>query len=717
MLSRTLLTFLLLSVFLAGCARTDEGQPASVEQHEAAADPYLWLEEVDSERALDWVREQNAATDKTLRSDPRYAVYRQETLAILTSTDRIPSGSLRGGYVYNFWQDDTHVRGIWRRISLQDYRNNSTKWQILLDLDKLAEQENENWVWSARDIRCLPPRYERCMIALSRGGGDANVKREFDVRSSSFVENGFRLPEAKSGALWVDEDTLLVNTDFGPDSMTDSGYARVVKRWRRGTTLESADTLYTGERSDVWVAASGLFDDSGVVPLIKRAVSFFEQEVFLVTKNNALIRLPTPRQAAIKGLYRGQLLVELSENWPVNGEVYAQGSLVSFSLADFLQHDKIDTVHTLFLPAERTSLQQVRTTSDAVMVTVLDNVIGKLMAYTFSQEAWHGQMVEMPDMAMVNLHYGGIAEPAVFADVESFLIPDSLYLVDSRSLAAERIKSVPDRFDAANATVNQYNAVSADGTRIPYFIVQPANSKPDGSTPTLLYGYGGFQISSTPAYLGTTGKLWLERGGAYVVANIRGGNEFGPQWHRAAMLENRQRSYDDFIAVAEDLIARGITSPERLGIYGRSNGGLLVGVALTQRPDLFNAAASFVPLLDMLRYTELPPGASWMAEYGDPADPEMRRIISAYSPYQNIRADVKYPKALFYTSTRDDRVHPGHARKMAARMLENGHPVYYYENMEGGHGGAANQLQQADLQALLYVYLTRQLMDDAGRGD
>jgi len=343
------------------------------------------------------------------------------------------------------------------------------------------------------------------------------------------------------------------------------------------------------------------------------------------------------------------------------------------------------------------------------MVTTLENVAGKLTAYTFSDGRWRGKPIGLPDLAMVNLHYDGVAETKIFASVESFLIPDSLYLVDSKTLQAERIKSVPNRFDASNAVVNQYKAVSKDGTQIPYFVVRPADAGMDGSTPTLLYGYGGFQISSPPSYLGATGKLWLERGGAYVVANIRGGNEFGPSWHQAAMLENKQRSYDDFIAVAEDLIARGLTSPKHLGIYGRSNGGLLVGVAFTQRPDLFNAVASVVPLLDMLRYTELPPGASWMAEYGDPSDPKMRKVISAYSPYQNIKADVQYPQVLFYTSTRDDRVHPGHARKMAARMLENGHPVYYYENLEGGHSGSANQPQHASQLALMYVYLARQL--------
>lgn len=685
--------------------------PADKREQEPV-DAYLWLEEVDSERALNWVAEQNVATEKALTADPRYSVFRQESLEILTAKDRIPSGSLRGGYVYNFWQDDKHVRGIWRRVKLKEYIGNAPDWQLLLDLDKLAEKENENWVWSARDLRCLPPLYERCMIALSRGGSDANTKREFDAGTASFVENGFHLPEAKSGAIWVDEDTLMVHSDFGPGSMTDSGYARIVKRWKRGQTLESAETLFEGESSDVWIASSGLYDGEGIVSIVRRSISFFEQEMFVVAGDSQLVRLPLPGRVALRGLYDGQLLIQLSEDWEINGQIVVQGALVSFSLSDFLANEKVGKIHTVFEPTRRTSLQQVRITRGAVLATTLENVTGKLTAYTFSDDNWIGQTIELPELAMVSLHYDGIADRFVFASVESFLLPESLYTIDTVSLKAERIQSVPGRFDAAGAVVNQYEAVSADGTNIPYFVIHPADIELDGTTPTVLYGYGGFEISSTPSYLGTVGKLWLERGGAYVVANIRGGSEFGPAWHRAATLENKQRSYDDFIAVAEDLIARGISSPKHLGVYGRSNGGLLAGVAFTQRPDLFNAAASFAPLLDMLRYPEMPPGASWMAEYGDPSDPAMREIISAYSPYQNIKSDVQYPKALLYTSTRDDRVHPGHARKMAARMIENGHAVFYYENMEGGHSGAANQLQQADQMALLYVYMTQQLADD-----
>lgn len=705
MILRTLTVIAVAFTGLMACSSADKSEQELV-------DAYLWLEEVDSERALDWVAEQNAATEKVLNADPRYSVYRQESLEILTAKDRIPSGSLRGGYVYNFWQDDVNVRGIWRRVSLKEYRTDNPDWQLLLDLDELAKQEKENWVWSARDLRCLPPLYERCMIALSRGGGDANVKREFDARTASFVENGFYLPEAKSGAIWADEDTLMVHTDFGPDSMTDSGYARIVKRWRRGQTLESAETLYEGESSDVWVASSGLYDGEAIISIVRRAITFFEQEMFVVTNDSKLVRLPLPGRATLRGLFSDQLLIQLSEDWQIREKTLTQGSMVSFSLKDFLANEKIGDIYPVFVPTERTSLQSVRTTAGAVLATTLDNVAGKLTAYTFANGTWSGQPVELPGLAMVRLHYDGIAEPVVFASVESFLIPESLYTIDSNSLKAERVKSVPDRFDASGAVVNQYAAVSTDGTKIPYFVVQPADIDLDGTTPTLLYGYGGFQISSTPSYLGPAGKLWLERGGAYVVANIRGGSEFGPAWHQAAVLENKQRSYDDFIAVAEDLIARGITSPQHLGIHGGSNGGLLVGVALTQRPDLFNAVASFVPLLDMLRYTELPPGASWMAEYGDPSDPKMRAIISAYSPYQNISPEAQYPKVLLYTSTRDDRVHPGHARKMAARLIENKHSVYYYENMEGGHSGAANQLQQADQLAMLYVYLAQQLGGD-----
>ncbi len=675
-------------------------------------DPYIWLEEVESEQALDWVRARNAESLEVIEGDARFEPFRAQALEILTAEDRIPYGVYRGGHVYNFWQDKTHVRGLLRRTSLASYRTASPEWETVLDIDALAEEEGENWVY--KGSTCLAPDYTRCIVSLSRGGKDAAVRREFDTTTKSFVEGGFALPEAKTYLSWLDADHLLVGTDFGEGSLTTSGYPRIVKRWARGTAIEEAKTLFEGDEEDFLVFSFQLVRPEGSVSLIRRGKSFFEQEYFIVGEGDgdALVKLPVPLHVEVEGLFEGQLLLQPQEDWPVGDQTIAKGTLVSMDLAAFKDSGTLPPLKTLYTPDDRSALQSVSTSRSAVILNTLSNVTSALKRFTIEDGEWVTQEIALPANGSAGVAAAMPDSDVVFLNYESFLVPDTLYVYDAKSETLEALKQAPARFSADGLVTRQFEAVSKDGTKIPYFVVHREDLVLDGTNATRLYGYGGFRISLDPSYSGIVGKLWLEQGGVNVIANIRGGGEFGPGWHEAALKLNRQRAYDDFAAVAEDLIARKITTPPHLGIMGGSNGGLLVGVAFTQRPELYNAVVCAVPLLDMLRYHLLPPGASWMGEYGDPDIPEERAAIAAYSPYQNVRADADYPKVFFITSTKDDRVQPGHARKMAARMIEQGHDILYYENIEGGHSASANLKQVAYQSALQYVYFSRQLMDN-----
>ncbi len=680
----------------------------------ADEDPYIWLEEVEGEKALDWVRERNTESLAVLEGDARFKGFEEKALSIVTAQDRIPYGVYRGGYVYNFWQDEAHVRGLIRRTSLESYRSETPDWETVLDMDALAEAEDENWVYKGSS--CLAPEFNRCILTLSRGGKDAAVRREFDYATKTFVDGGFELPEAKTYLTWFDKDHLIVGTDFGEGSLTTSGYPRVAKLWRRGTPIESAKTLYEGQAEDFLVASYRLDRPEGSLSVIVRGISFFESEYFIVGEDGALTKLPVPEHMELDGLFMGQLLMTPQEDWAVGDATVAKGTLVSIDLAAFLKNGALPPLKTLFVPDARSAVQSVSDAKSALIVSVLSNVTSVMKRFTFKDGAWASQDIPIPPNGSAGVAAAVSFNDTVFLNYESFLVPDTLYAYDAGSQDFGPLKQAPARFDAKGLVTRQLEATSKDGTKVPYFIVHRDGLAYDGTNATNLYGYGGFRISLDPSYSGVVGKLWLERGGVYVVANIRGGGEFGPGWHEAALKLNRQRAYDDFIAVAEDLIARKITSPEHLGIAGGSNGGLLVGVAFTQRPDLMNAVVCAVPLLDMLRYHLLPPGASWIGEYGDPESPEERAAIAAYSPYQNVKADADYPKVFFVTSTKDDRVQPGHARKMAARMIEQGHDLLYYENTEGGHAAGANLRQVAYQQALQYVYLSRQLMDGSGDG-
>jgi len=674
-------------------------------------DPFEWLEEVQGEAALAWVRERNAQSLRLLQAGAEFPALRQQLLEVLNASDRIPSVSRRGDWLYNLWQDEQHKRGLWRRCTLDEYRKPEPAWDTVLDLDALGAAEGESWVFAG--AQALAPDYRRCLVSLSRGGADAHVVREFDLVEKRFIDDGFQLPEAKSQVEWIDEHTIYVGTDFGPGSLTDSGYVRIIKRWQRGTPLAAAVTVFEGETRDVAVSAHVDRTPGFERTLFVRALDFYRQTQFLLV-DGRLVELDLPRDAQIQ-FWGPRLLITLRSDWEIGGAHHPSGSLLLADAAAFVRGERA-ALQPLFTPSPRRSLADYALTRDHLLLNVSENVASRLEEWDFSGPAPRHRRVEAPfpgTLSLASLHDSELPADALadryWLSYTDFLTPDTLFLARAGVDAREALKSRQPQFDATGMRAEQFFARSADGTAVPYFVIWPAGASADGQNPTLLYGYGGFEVSMQPWYSGGIGRAWYARGGVLVLANIRGGGEFGPAWHQAAILERKQKSYDDFIAVAEDLIGRGITTPRHLGIMGGSNGGLLVGAVMVQRPELFNAVVCQVPLLDMRRYHRLLAGASWMAEYGDPDEAADWDFISRYSPYQNVRPDKTYPRLLFTTSTRDDRVHPGHARKMAALMLEQGHELLYYENIEGGHGGAADNEQRATLQALEYSYLWLQL--------
>ena len=667
-------------------------------------DPHLWLEAVDDAKVLDWVRSRNAVTTQELEASPDFKPIHDRLLTILDSEARIPYVTKIGDRYYNFWRDAKQVRGIWRRTTMEEYAKAEPVWETVLDLDALAAAEHENWVWKGAD--CRHPDYQRCLLQLSRGGGDAVVIREFDLVTRGFVSDGFVAPEAKTDITWAGPDEVYIASDFGPGSLTDSGYPRIVRKWQRGTPLADAVDVFAGAKEDV--ASSALVIDSGGHhhEMIRRATTFYSGENWLkVGDRFELLNVPDDAQV---GFWRDQLTIELRSDWAIGGNVHPGGALLAIAVADFLAGQR--AFATLYTPGPRKSLSGLAGLKSALIVNELDNVRSRLYLLKPGRDGWTRTPIEAPA-------FGALGVSAIDDDssddywltVTDFLTPTTLYRASLGGGAAQRLKALPPFFDAGGLDIVQHEVTSKDGTRVPYFQVSRKGLKLDGSNPTLLYGYGGFEVSMLPSYSAGVGASWLERGGVYVLANIRGGGEFGPAWHQAALKANRQRAYDDFIAIAEDLTRRKVTAPKHLGIQGGSNGGLLMGVMLTQRPELFGAVVCQVPLLDMRRYHQLLAGASWMGEYGNPDIPEEWAWIAKYSPYQNLKPDTKYPRVLFTTSARDDRVHPGHARKMAARMAQQGHDVLYYENIEGGHGGAANNPQLARMGALAYAFLWKQL--------
>nr|WP_252260508.1 prolyl oligopeptidase family serine peptidase [Erythrobacter aurantius] len=675
-------------------------------------DPYIWLEEARSEEALDWVRAENTRTLAALETDPRFEELKAEALAIFDSEDRIPFVSFRPDGLYNFWQDKDNPKGVLRRTTLESYQTDNPEWEVVLDIDALAAAEGKEWVYSGSS--CLPPEQNKCMIALSDGGEDATIMREFDMATKSFVEGGFVIEEKSQGGVsWFDEDTLLVGRDFGEGTLTESEYPFTSRVWKRGTPLSEAKEIFRGEASDVWAGASILRDNTGTIHATTafRGVSFHESEYFVLDPNTyEWIKLDIPKKASLYGIVDGHILVTTDVDWEVDGQTFPADSLIAMDLEEWKADPNGAAKTLVWAPGERQTKRGGAITGNSLFVTLLDNVVSKVLEFNHDGSAWVSREVPLPDNATIGIAASSNETDQIMYTVSDFLNPTTLYYTDGSADPAV-LKTSPAYFDPAGMEVEQHEATSADGTKIPYFIVKPAGMEMNGETAVLMTGYGGFQIPRLPGYLGSTGKMWMERGGAYVLANLRGGGEFGPGWHQTAIRENKQRTWDDFIAVGQDLVDRGFTSPEHLGIQGGSQGGLLVGTAFTQRPDLFGAAIVQIPLFDMLRYHLIGRGASWIGEYGDPRIPEQRAWIEGYSPYQKIVEGVDYPTPFLWASTADDRTHPAHARKGAARLKELGQPYYYYEDMTGGHSGGVDNEQRAKLQALQYIYLMQQLMD------
>lgn len=693
-------TFLTISALPVASANTGKEEPVPPK----TADPYLWLEEVAGKKPLAWAKEHNARTTAQLTRGRDFRMLRERLLKIYDSKERIPGIGKAGKYYYNFWRDGSHPRGLWRRTTLAEYRKTDPKWETVLDLDALGKTEKTNWVWAGSDF--LKPTYDRCLLSLSRGGADAVVVREFDVTTKRFVKGGFNLPEAKSNTGWRDRDSIYVGTNFGKDSMTTSGYPRVARIWKRGTPLSAAETVFEGKSSDVSAGAYRDRTPGFERDFAYRGMTFWTNESYLL-RDGQQIKIEKPDDA-MTSVHRDLLFIQLRSDWKVEGKTYPAGALLVSDFEAYLKGER--NLDVLFTPTARTTLGGYSPTRNHILLNVMDNVRSRLYLLSRQNGVWKRESLSgAPEFGTANAWAVDSDESDdYFMSVSGYLTPDTLFYGTPKG-PAQKLKSLPSFFDAKGLTVTQFEAVSKDGTRIPYFQVAKKNVAKNGKNPTLLYGYGGFESSEVPYYSGGIGTAWLEKGGVYVVANIRGGGEFGPKWHQAALKADRNKAYEDFIAVAEDLIRRKVTTTPHLGIMGGSNGGLLMGNMLTMRPDLFGAIVCAVPLLDMQRYNKLLAGASWMGEYGNPDIPAEWAYLKKYSPYHNVRKGVKYPITLFTTSTRDDRVHPGHARKMVAKMEAQGHNVLYYENIEGGHGGAADNKQRAFVTALEYSFLWKQL--------
>lgn len=693
---------------VAGCAHR---QSASQDPGRAP-DRYIWLENVNSPRAMAWVRAEDGRAARVLEADPRFGTLQTEALKVMEDPNRLPMPQLRGKDVYNFWRDKNNVHGLLRRTSVGDYSSDDPRWQTVLDIDALGRQEKTDWVFHG--LNCLYPGDRYCMVDLSVGGEDASTSREFNLRAGRFVDGGFASPHSKQDIAWEDRDTLLIARDWGPGTMTKSGYPWIVKEWKRGTPLDDAKEVFRGEPTDISASGYVLHDAQGDhVTIFERSVTFFQSSYFIRTPSG-LRELAIPRKSNPAGLLHGCMFIDLHEDWTPNpgGQEFTQGSLLEVRLSEVMRDPAHLRPTVVFAPTSDEFLNGMATTRSHLVVVTLKHVLGRAYVYTpTGRDAWSREPLEVPGNSTVRIVTASDSSEAFFLSAEGFLTPPSLLAGDAATARLRVSRSQPPLFDASHDTVEQFYATSKDGTRVPYFVVHPKNMQLNGRNPTLLNAYGGFEISETPTYSAVRGKMWLERGGIFVLANIRGGGEFGPAWHEAGLKTHRQRIYDDFAAVAEDLFARRITSPAHLGIIGGSNGGLLMGVEMTQHPEMWKAVVIQVPLLDMLRYEKIAAGASWVGEYGSVSIPKERAFLERISPYNQLKPDVKYPEPLIFTTTRDDRVGPQHARKFAAKMEGYHEPFLYDEITEGGHGAGADLKQEARTWAETFTYLSEKLMD------
>lgn len=694
--------FFLFPALFAGC----KSKPTITNTHEQ--DPYLWLEEIEGEKALQFAKTESQKSIERMKKSSRFQGLEKDLRGILLAEDRVPDVYFMNGELYNFWQDKEHTRGLWRKTSLESFRTAQPRWEVVLDLDKLAKDENENWVWGGSSP--LPPLYERTLIRLSRGGKDATIVREFDLKTKTFVKDGFSLPESKNSMSWRDKDTVFVGTDFGPGSMTESGYPRIVKLWKRGTPLSEAKLVHEAQPQDMSAYSYTYFQGDKTYLFHMRRIGFYSQELWFENDQGEKIKVPMPEDAELTGVYKDHFLFLLRSDLAS----YKKGSLVALPKDAVAKSSAqvLSALQAVFTPSEKRFIEWASGTQNALYISMTDDILSKIGKVTYlGPGQWKKEDISLGEAGMTNLISLDWESDQILAFYTDFLTPRSVYFGSGKDPKNQLhlLKKSPERFNAKGMKVERFQARSADGTMIPYFVVGKSSARAAGPQPTLLYGYGGFEATMQPAYNPLVGKAWLESGGIYVLANLRGGGEFGPAWHQSVLKENRYKVYEDFIAIAEDLIVRKITTPQQLGIKGGSNGGLLVGATVMLRPDLFNAVLCQVPLLDMLRYHKLLAGASWTAEYGNPEEPSMREAILKYSPYQRVLKDRKYPEIFFMTSTKDDRVHPGHARKMAAKMKDQGHQILYYENTEGGHSRTANLEQSVLWNSLEFTYLWEKL--------
>lgn len=666
-------------------------------------DNFIWLEDVHDPKNLAWVQEQNKITMERLESDARFKKMESLISEVVLSKDKIPGLSERDGYFYNFWTDKQNPKGLWRRTSVSDFKNEKENWEVLLDVDQLAKDEGKPWVY--KGARRLDN--ERYLVNLSNGGTDAVQLREYNIKTKQFIKNGFFIEESKMRLDILDENTIIIGANFGHGSLTDSGYPREARIWKRGEALKDATLLFKGEKTDVavqsWVAGEG----SDKVAFVYREVDFYNQYVWYL-EGEVLKPINIPTNAVISGYYKSNLVVTLRSDWSVEGQEFKQGDLIYMGYKNNQKQNPV----LLFRPTDSQSVQSASVSKTGIFVSYLDNVNGKILKLSLSKNKWKSEQVLLPEQGAVEVNFASDKSDVVLFTFESFLNQRTLFTTSGRSVKPQILKEFAPKIDKTLYEEKQFWSVSKDGTKIPYYLIAKKGLKLNKKNPTLVYGYGGFEIPETPFYLGDWFTTWIDQGGVFVLANIRGGGEFGPRWHQAALKENRQRAYDDFISVIENVQSAGVTSPQHTAIMGGSNGGLLVGAIFTQRPDLMNGVICQVPLLDMIRYTQLLAGASWMGEYGDPNDPKMREVILKYSPYQNIKPGVKYPEVLFVTSTKDDRVHPGHARKAYARMIEQGHKALLFENINGGHGAASDLNESVKRKALERVFLWQKLGGD-----
>ena len=679
-----------------------------------ALDNYQWLENIEGKKSMEWVMEKNRITDDKLKPKKLYKELYNQALTVLNNKSRLPAVTQKGKWIYNFWQDEKHPRGIYRKTTIKQFKKSKPKWYTVLDMDEYSLLKGENYDFHG--LSCLPPDGNDCLVNLSLGGGDAIVVREFDLKKKKFVKNGFSVPLAKTQVSWIDKNNIYIGTDFGVGSLTKSGYPKIIKKWQRGTALSQAKTVYQADDNSMSVNTRRFSYYDSYIDMINENTSFWSDDKYQIV-NDKIIKLDLPNSATTIGTYNNKLVVSLNKDWHNNNEIYVQGEVLLVDIE--LLRGEGGKIESVIKPDKKTVIEEVDITKHGLLITIMEDVKSKLRRYKQQKNGqWQITDISFPNNGTINISSIDESTGDFFAEYESFITPPSLYYVKSSDLTPELIKQQNESFDGSQFKVIQNFATSVDGTRVPYFVVMNKNTQLDGKNPTHIFSYGGFRNTLSPSYSGSYealsgayGKLWLERGGIFVLANIRGGGEYGPAWHEAALLKNRHKSFEDFESVARDLFSKKITSAKHLGIEGRSNGGLLVTATMTRHPELYAAVVCGAPLIDMKRYSKLLAGASWMGEYGDPDNAEMWNYIKTYSPYQNVKEGITYPPIFFYTSTKDDRVHPGHARKMAAKLIDKGNIVDYYENIEGGHHGFSTNEQLAHRLALSYSHLWLNLVE------